>query len=157
MTEIKSRQMKPSGVPWLGDIPAGWDMLPIKSMFEITLGKMLASSQSSSTDSLENYLCAANIKWTGIQPEPKKQMWFSDDEKEQYLLSPGDVVIMEGGLAGTASIYQGEFSPCYFQNSVLRCRSRGCSESRYLFYWMHVVFHAGYIDSIKSNLGRKPR
>ena len=80
------RPMKPSGVPWLGDIPAGWDMLPIKSMFEITLGKMLASSQSSSTDSLENYLCAANIKWTGIQPEPKKQMWFSDDEKEQYLL-----------------------------------------------------------------------
>ena len=27
MTENKSRQMKPSGVPWLGDIPEGWDTL----------------------------------------------------------------------------------------------------------------------------------
>ena len=26
MTETKTRQMKPSGVPWLGDIPAGWDV-----------------------------------------------------------------------------------------------------------------------------------
>ena len=26
MTETKTRQMKPSGVPWLGDIPEGWEV-----------------------------------------------------------------------------------------------------------------------------------
>ena len=33
MTETKTRQMKPSGVPWLGDIPAGWDIVPSSRVF----------------------------------------------------------------------------------------------------------------------------
>ena len=33
MTETKTRQMKPSGVPWLGDIPAGWEFPRIHSLF----------------------------------------------------------------------------------------------------------------------------
>nr|MCR5597119.1 hypothetical protein [Lachnospiraceae bacterium] len=60
------RKMKDSGVDWIGEIPEEWSIGKIKNHYEIVLGKMIQDNESSSEDSLENYLCAANIKWSGI-------------------------------------------------------------------------------------------
>ena len=139
---------KDSGIEWIGEIPEGWKITAIKQLYNVTLGKMIASKQTSDLDTLENYLCAANIKWLGVNTEVNKQMYFNDLEKEEYLLIPGDVLLMEGGLAGTACIYQNEFSPCYMQNSVLRCRCKTIGYNKYLYYWLFAIYHVGYIDSI---------
>ena len=74
---------------------------------------------------------------------------------------------MEGGAtAGTAAIYQGEFSPCYMQNSVNRCRSKNGNFTPFLYYWLYFVNHSGHIESVcncatfkhltKEKLGRLP-
>ena len=55
---------------------------------------------------------------------------------------------MEGGLAGTACSYNGEYDPCYIQNSVLRCRGKSGNLERFLYYWINAVYCKGYIDSI---------
>ena len=139
---------KDSGIEWIGEIPEEWKITTIKQLYNVTLGKMIAPKQTSDLDTLENYLCAANIKWLGVNTEVNKQMYFNDLEKEEYLLIPGDVLLMEGGLAGTACIYQNEFSPCYMQNSVLRCRCKTIGYNKYLYYWIFAIYHLGYIDSI---------
>lgn len=139
---------KDSGIEWIGEIPEGWGITTIKQLYNVTLGKMIAPKQTSDSDTLENYLCAANIKWLGVNTEVNKQMYFNDSEKEEYLLIPGDVLLMEGGLAGTSCIYQNEFSPCYMQNSVLRCRCKSIGYNKYLYYWIFAIYHLGYIDSI---------
>lgn len=139
---------KDSGLEWIGEIPEGWKITTIKQLYNVTLGKMIAPKQTSDLDTLENYLCAANIKWLGVNTEVNKQMYFNDLEKEEYLLIHGDVLLMEGGLAGTACIYQNEFSPCYMQNSVLRCRCKTIGYNKYLYYWLFAIYHVGYIDSI---------
>lgn len=149
MTMLRSKsEMKDSGIDWIGEIPKTWSIGKIKSNYEIVLGKMLQNQPAKTTDTLENYLCATNIKWLGIDTSVSKQMWFSTNEKSQYLLEDGDVVVMEGGTAGTAAIYNGEFAPCYMQNSVNRCRTKGQYLNKYLFYWLYHVFHVGYIASI---------
>lgn len=139
---------KDSGIEWIGEIPEEWGITTIKQLYNVTLGKMIAPKQISDSDTLENYLCAANIKWLGVNTEVNKQMYFNDSEKEEYLLIPGDVLLMEGGLAGTSCIYQNEFSPCYMQNSVLRCRCKSIGYNKYLYYWIFAIYHLGYIDSI---------
>ena len=139
---------KDSGIEWIGEIPEEWKITTIKQLYNVTLGKMIAPKQTSDLDTLENYLCAANIKWLGVNTEVNKQMYFNDLEKEEYLLISGDVLLMEGGLAGTACIYQNEFSPCYMQNSVLRCRCKTIGYNKYLYYWIFAIYHLGYIDSI---------
>ena len=139
---------KDSGIEWIGEIPEEWKITTIKQLYNVTLGKMIAPKQTSDLDTLENYLCAANIKWLGVNTEVNKQMYFNDLEKEEYLLISGDVLLMEGGLAGTACIYQNEFSPCYMQNSVLRCRCKTIGYNKYLYYWLFAIYHVGYIDSI---------
>ena len=145
-----ARKMRDSGVEWIGEVPEGWALRQIGCAYDIVLGKMLASEQSSQGETLENYICAANIKWTGINTDVSKQMWFSEEEKSSYKLLYGDLLVMEGGLAGTSSIYRDEFKPCFIQNSVLRCRAVNPKNDliKFLYYWLYAVFHRGYIDSV---------
>lgn len=136
-------------IEWIGEIPEEWKVTNVKRVCEITLGKMVTQHNIIGNNTLENYLCAANIKWNGINTEVSKQMYFSKSEKEQYLLKKGDVLVMEGGMAGTSAIYNGEFEPCYIQNSVLRCRSKVSNfVIKYLYYWLYLSYHSGYMDCV---------
>ncbi len=144
------RAMKDSGIEWIGEIPEKWEVGKIKYQFSVTLGKMLQTSSGSTFDTLENYACAANIKWSGFDTSVCKMMWFSTFEKKAYLLKEGDVLVMEGGLAGTTCIYHNENSPCYMQNSVNRCRNLSGYPNKLLYYWLFHVFHCGYIESISN-------
>lgn len=55
---------------------------------------------------------------------------------------------MEGGTVGTTTIYHNEFSPCYIQNSVHKCRGKDMIANKFLYYWMQVVQSSGYIDTV---------
>lgn len=159
-------EMKDSGVEWIGEIPKGWEVSAVKRHYSITLGKMLESVPQSNDATLENYMCASNVKWGGIDTTTNRQMWFSPVEKEEYLLKEGDLLVMEGGSAGTSAIYRGEYAPCYMQNSVNRCRSKDGSLTHFLYYWMFLVYHSGHVESAcnratimhltKEKLGRLP-
>lgn len=159
-------EMKDSGVEWIGEIPKGWEVSAVKRHYSITLGKMLESVPQSNDATLENYMCASNVKWGGIDTTTNRQMWFSPIEKEEYLLKEGDLLVMEGGSAGTSAIYRGEYAPCYMQNSVNRCRSKDGSLTHFLYYWMFLVYHSGHVESAcnratimhltKEKLGRLP-
>lgn len=142
------RELTDSGCPWIGKIPVNWNNSKIKFEYEVTLGKMVQPKQEHANDTLENYLCAANIKWDGIDESVHKQMWLSEKEKEQYLLHKGDILVTEGGSIGVSSVYNGEFEPCYFQNSANRLRSKKGNNTKFGYYWMNVVVNGGYIDSV---------
>ena len=141
-------EMKDSGIPWIGKIPVNWKIGRVKEEFSVVLGKMLQTSPKSLNDTLENYACASNVKWSGYNADVSRKMWFSSTEKREYLLVNGDVLVMEGGTAGTSCIYQGENAPCYMQNSINRCRNMGGYPNKLLYYYLFHVFYCGYIESI---------
>lgn len=147
MMKNRYDKYKDSGIAWIGEIPEHWEVAKIKSFYNVILGKMVERNNDSNTGD-ENYLCAANIKWNGVDTEINKKMYFSDIEKEKYLLQYNDVLIMEGGMAGTACLYKNEFSPCYVQNSVNVCRAKKDFNNKFLYYWMYVPYYNGYIDAI---------
>lgn len=142
------RQMKDSGIEWIGQIPEEWHVSKIKNVYIVILGKMLSPSQTQKDQTLENYLCAANIKWSGVDTSIQKQMWFSESDKAEYKLHEGDILIMEGGLAGTSCKYRGEMAPCFIQNSVHCCRAKSNYSNQFLYYWMNVVYNSKYIENI---------
>lgn len=143
-----ARQMKDSGIEWIGQIPEEWHVSKIKNVYIVILGKMLSPSQTQKDQTLENYLCAANIKWSGVDTSIQKQMWFSESDKAEYKLHEGDILIMEGGLAGTSCKYRGEMAPCFIQNSVHCCRAKSNYSNQFLYYWMNVVYNSKYIENI---------
>lgn len=144
----RDAEMKDSGIEWIGEIPNHWRVGRIKNWYNVTLGKMISPRQTASDQTYENYLCAANIKFSGVDTSISKKMWFDQREKKQYLLQDGDVLIMEGGAAGTACMYKGEFAPCYIQNSVHKVVSKGQASNKYLYYMMNAAFNSGYISDI---------
>lgn len=141
-------KMKLSGVAWIGDIPEGWEMSRVKYHYEISLGKMLQPLPLALTDTLEYYMCSANITWNGISLTPLKQMWFNASEKAQYKLRKGDLLVTEGGDVAVSCIWNGEVEDCYLQNAAHRVRQIGAADNRFLYYWLFLCKHTGYIDQI---------
>lgn len=145
----KNVPMKDSGIEWIGEIPKSASISKVKYEYNIVLGKMVSKGNDGSLG--DNYLCAANIRWSGVNTDINRKMYFSPSEKIQYLLEKNDVLIMEGGAtAGTTCIYREEFEPCYIQNSVIRCRAKDKTTNAFLYYWMVAVNSVGYIDQVKS-------
>lgn len=146
----KNKEFKDSGIPWIGQIPKHWEVTKIKMYYKVILGKMLANNPSSIDDTLENYLSAINIKFEGVNTSEQKQMFFNKREKELYLLKQGDVLISEGGDAGTACVYNNEFYPCYIQNAVHKVITKNSKKAinKFLYYWIFFIKSVGYVNLI---------
>lgn len=142
-------EMKDSGIAWIGKIPQNTAIGRIKNGYHIVLGKMVNKGNDSIDG--DNYLCAANLKWNGVNTDINRKMVFTENEKRLYLLRDKDVLIMEGGAtAGTTCVYHDELSPCYIQNSVIRCRPKNGFVDVFLYYWMVAISSLGYVDQVKS-------
>jgi type I restriction enzyme S subunit len=143
------RPMKDSGIEWIGEIPAGVPISRIGLHFDIVLGKMLCSAPVDDNYTLESYYCAADVHFEGLSNGEKKKMWFSPDEKEQYCVKNGDLLVVEGGAgAGGCAIAVSTDVPIYIQNSIMIVRSKGISNIRYLRYLLECLVKKGYIDVV---------
>ena len=143
------RPMKDSGIEWIGEIPAGVPISRVGLHFDIVLGKMLCSAPVDDNYTLESYYCAADVHFEGLSNGEKKKMWFSPDEKEQYCVKSGDLLVVEGGAgAGGCAIAASTDVPIYIQNSIMIARSKGISNIRYLRYLLECLVKKGYIDVV---------
>ena len=148
MSFRKYAKYKESGVEWLGEVPKHWEVSLLKRRYQVTLGKMLKSNQTSPNETEEFYLRAANIHWRGVDTTDVKRMWFTAEEKNKLKLCKGDLLVSEGGDVGRSSLWNEEIEGCYIQNSINRIRAREDADTRFLFYWMYFIKHADYIDMI---------
>ena len=57
--------MKDSGIEWIGQIPAHWEVSRVGLHYEIILGKMLCDKPIENGFLLP-YFCAANVHFEGI-------------------------------------------------------------------------------------------
>lgn len=101
--------------------PKGWEVLPFEKFSESRLGKML-DEKSNKGNSLCPYLGNSNVRWFEFDLENLKEMDFSSDEKEKFLLKQGDLLICEGGEVGRCAIWQNELTECFFQKAIHRVR-----------------------------------
>lgn len=141
--------MKDSGMDWIESIPAGIHISRVGLHFDIILGKMLCPMQIDDRYSLESYFCAANVHFSGIDTQDLKQMWFSPEEKERYLVKQGDLLVVEGGAgAGGCAVYDYETENRYVQNSIMIVRGKENSDNRYLKYLVESLVRRGYVDFV---------
>lgn len=141
--------MKDSGVEWIGEIPEHWSVSRVGRHATIILGKMLCSSQLTPEHTLEHYYCAANVHFEGIDRSVDKSMWFNNEEKKQYLVQSGDLLVVEGGAgAGGCAIVQSADEPIYIQNSIMILRQPTNFDVRYFRYLLESYVKRGYVDLV---------
>jgi type I restriction enzyme S subunit len=109
--------MKDSGVEWLGEIPEHWEIIRLKYLSDVVLGKMLTPVDKGGYY-FKPYLRAKNLTWLKVDAEDIKEMWFSEAELSQYRLLKDDLLVSEGGEVGRTCIWNEEIPECYIQNSA---------------------------------------
>jgi len=139
-------------INWLEQVPSGWDTKLIKRDFEVKLGKMLQSQPKSENDTEEYYIRSANVNWGGVDLSDIKKMWFSPLDKNSIRLESGDLLVCEGGDVGRSCIWNNEISDCYIQNAINRVRPLKNASTRFLYYWMYLLKHQGFIDAFVSRI-----
>ncbi|MSP28843.1 MAG: restriction endonuclease subunit S [Methylococcales bacterium] len=144
--------MQESGVEWIGVIPQGWKVKIIKRDFDIKLGKMLQPLKKTELDTEEYYLKTSNIYWDGVDIGDIKKMWFSPLDKANTELQYNDLLVCEGGDVGRSTLWKEEITPCYIQNAINRVRPIHNASTKYLYYWLFLLKHSGYIDAMVSRI-----
>lgn len=144
----KNAKFKNSGVEWLGQIPSHWDIAKVSRFYQITIGKMLQPLKINFKDTLQDYICAANLGNNVLKIDNLKQMWFSETEHKLYKLKKGDLVVVEGGDIGSCDIIKFNTKDLFFQNSIHRVRAKKDNNVKFLRYWLINLKKIGYIDLI---------
>jgi len=127
-----------SGLRWLGEIPAYWDVASVSSQFQVDLGKML-NQERTTGEYLRPYLRNTNVQWDRIDTDDLLSMNFPPHERVRYKVQTGDLLVCEGGQPGRAAIWDGRLDEVYYQKAIHRVRSRGRSRPRWLYYCLRVA------------------
>ena len=125
---------------------------------EIQLGKML-SPASKRGASPKPYLRNANVQWGRFALGDVATMDFSAEEREKFLLRPGDLLVCEGGEPGRSAVWQGQIEPCYYQKALHRIRPKnGRVDPEYLMYRLWYASVIGEFDDShrKSTIAHLP-
>jgi type I restriction enzyme S subunit len=90
---------------------------------------------------LAPYLRNVDVQWDRINTENLPEMDFSGNDLVRYALTPGDLLVCEGGEVGRAAIWRGGLGECYYQKALHRLRCRDSSEDvpRFMLYLLRAA------------------
>ena len=142
--------MKDSGVEWLGEIPAHWDVAPVYARYEVALGKMLDAKRISG-DSLGPYVRNVDVQWDAVNTDNLPQMDFLPQERDRYRLQPGDLLVCEGGEVGRTAIWRGDIEVCFYQKAIHRVRPTSRRDLPRFFYYLMCSLTGGGVFLAGSN------
>ena len=116
------REMKDSGVEWIGEIPKEWRKTQLRHCATIKSGITLGKSYSKDTVLIERpYLRVANVQGGYVDLNDLATIEVTPDEDLKYRLHSGDVLMTEGGdrdKLGRGCVWHGKIEPCLHQNHV---------------------------------------
>lgn len=135
--------MKDSGIPWLGEVPAQWDLPPLYLRYSSELGKMLDTDRITGRY-LVSYLRNVDVQWDAINYENLPAMDIKPDEIARYTVRDGDLLVCEGGEVGRTAVVNVGNSVIGYQKALHRLRALSEAECpRYMFYIFSWASKAG--------------
>ena len=156
-------RLKPSGIEWLGDVPAHWEVAALRHRYSQCLGKMLDSKRITGSHLLP-YLRNTDIQWDRINIEDLPTMDISPDEYNRYTVQQGDLLVCEGGEVGRCALWSDELTRCGFQKALHRLRPRNAGQdvARFMYYSLRAAakghaFNDGHLSTIAHLTGDKLR
>ena len=133
----------------LGRIPVEWGVKSVGRVFSIQLGKMLSKESKTGEDPFP-YVGNKNVQWERIDSSAVEWMDFSPREREKFMLTPGDILVCEGGEVGRSCVWQGEISNCFYQKAVHRLRPKERCHTKLFPKFMRWAISRGVLSDFTS-------
>ena len=142
-------KLVPSCIDWIGELPEGWRITVLRRFANIILGKMLQPNAKFKEDTLEQYICAKDVHFEGIDISDLKKMYFNRLEKEMYQVHKGDMLVVEGGAGAAGScVLKTDLANTYIQNSIMIVRPKQGIDIRFIQYYEFSLVKKGYVDYV---------
>ena len=136
-----------------------WQMRVFEDVAASRLGKMLDAKQQTGKYSYP-YLANFNVQWFRFNIENLNQMDFDEDDRAEFELKDGDLLVCEGGEIGRCAVWHNEIQPCFFQKALHRVRcNRQIIHPDYLAWWFkYNCDHDGFtaIAGSKATIAHLP-
>ena len=143
--------LKPSGIRWLDDVPAHWDLRPLKAVCVVQSGVTLGKDYAGQATTQFPYLRVANVQAGRLDLRTIKTIGIPKAEAARSALQEGDVLMTEGGdpdKLGRGCVWTGEVAPCLHQNHVFAVRpDRGRLLPGYLSALLGTQYARSYFES----------
>jgi type I restriction enzyme S subunit len=140
--------MKDSGIEWLGDIPAHWEVGPVKRYAYVLAGYAFSAAEFSDDPGDWRLLRGINISPQGLRWNEDAVYWSrrENDGLDGWELATGDLVIgmdrpwIGGGIR--ASLITEEDLPCLLLQRVASLRPKDATDNRFLLRcFQHDAFY----------------
>lgn len=96
-------------------------LVRLDAVADSRLGKMLDPRAKTGVGSTP-YLRNANVQWDHFDLRDVFEMDFSDEERKEFALQRGDILVCEGGDIGKSAIWNDEIPGCCYQKALHRVR-----------------------------------
>lgn len=138
-------KLKPSGVPWLGDIPEGWDVKKLSYLATINAGYAFSSEdfQDDGTQviRISDIDREGNVDLSSAKFLPNEYA----TSLKRYLVYRGDIVMaMTGATIGKVGIYQND-QPSLLNQRVCNFVPKTDLNARYLWLLLNSDFYKEHI------------
>lgn len=134
--------MKDSGVEWLGEVPAHWEVTRLKFVANVQTGIAKGKDTTGKNTITVPYLRVANVQDGFLALDEISTIEIEAEQLDRYRLCSGDVLMNEGGdfdKLGRGAIWSGEIPDCIHQNHVFAVRPHGVSAE-----WLNRVTSSQY-------------
>ena len=149
-------------VEMFGDVirnSKSWEIRVLADIASSRLGKMLDTKQQTGECSYP-YLANFNVQWFRFNTENLNQMDFNEEDRIEFELQNGDLLVCEGGEIGRCAVWHNEIQPCFFQKALHRVRcNRQIVHPDYLGWWFkYNCDHDGFatIAGAKATIAHLP-
>ncbi|WP_165071287.1 restriction endonuclease subunit S [Desulfovibrio sp. ZJ200] len=153
--------MQDSGVPWIGEIPDGWECLRLKFTLTQSLQYGANAAGSAYEENLPRYIRITDIDENGNLKSDNKQS-LQTDEAADYLLEDGDVLLARSGATvGKSFLYKKEYGLAAFAGYLIRAKFNSnillyryfyhITQSYSYFEWKNYIFVQATIQNIGAD------
>jgi type I restriction enzyme S subunit len=118
---------KDSGVEWLGEIPAHWEVKRLKAISGLQTGLTLGKKFEGRSLVARPYLRVANVQDGYLDLDDIADVELPGQDSARYELRAGDVLMTEGGdfdKLGRGHVWEGQVAGCLHQNHIFAVRPR---------------------------------
>jgi type I restriction enzyme S subunit len=134
-------EMKDSGVEWLGEIPAGWDLIKLRWLTDnIEQGWSPSAEDREAADDEWGVITLSAVKDGVFHPSEHKTLPKDTDPRPEYEIQPGDFLLTRANtpeLVGDVCLVSETREKLMMSDLVYRLDLRPeLVNSRFLTYWM---------------------
>lgn len=143
--------MKDSGIPWLGEVPAHWQVRSISSISTKITNGYVGPTRDILVDEGVRYLQSLHIKENKIRfdsPYYVRKEW-SDDHRKS-ILETGDVLIVQTGDIGQSAVVSEEFAGCNCHALIIVAPVRSELDGRWLSWVLNSDYGVHSLLSIQT-------